>query len=70
MNVDKYNGVRTGGSMDRTSGNNEGLEGTNKPTDAVALSARRQWVKPVLERLSLKDALTADGDGPDGPNGS
>jgi hypothetical protein len=38
--------------------------------EAADLSARKVWVKPVLERLSLQDALTGSGKATDGVEGS
>jgi hypothetical protein len=54
--------------MDRTFGE-EDLRGVSKPTEAGDLSARRPWVKPALERLSLKDARSGLGPVSDGPAG-
>lgn len=33
------------------------LEGSNNRTESADLPVRPAWVKPALERLSLKDAL-------------
>lgn len=37
------------------------------PAEVTDHLARQQWVKPTLERLSLRDALTACGSRSDGP---
>jgi hypothetical protein len=42
-------------------------EDLGNASDVVGNSARRLWTKPVLERLSLKDALTQPNTGSDGP---
>jgi hypothetical protein len=39
-------------------------------TETVDPSSRRPWVKPALERLSLKDALTAAAGASDGGGSS
>jgi len=44
--------------MNRTF-DDEYLNGSSKPADSPSEPVRRPWVKPVLERLSLKDALTS-----------
>jgi hypothetical protein len=55
--------------MNRMSGEND-LGALSESTKAAELPARRPWVKPVLERLSLNDALTAAvPTGSDGPTG-
>jgi hypothetical protein len=36
-------------------------------TETADLSARQVWIKPVLERLSLQEALTGGGGATDGP---
>ena len=43
--------------MNRTLGDND-LQESEKPMEAAEPSIRRPWVKPALERLSLKEALT------------
>jgi hypothetical protein len=41
-----------------------------KTSESADQSARQLWVKPALERLSLKDALTGGPGGLDGGSGS
>jgi hypothetical protein len=47
----------------------KGPEGSSNSVEGVQ-SPRKQWVKPTLERLALREALTVSGgpnsDGPDG----
>jgi hypothetical protein len=54
--------------MNTTSGDKH-LENSGEPTAAAGGATKRTWVKPVLERLSLKDALTGCNPGSDGPAG-
>jgi hypothetical protein len=54
--------------MNQTFGHDELAE--NNAMDSAAQNARQPWVKPALERLDLKDALSVAGGGDDGISGS
>jgi hypothetical protein len=45
--------------MNRTFDDEDSAE-LNKPMETADPAARQAWVKPVLERLSLKEALGAN----------
>lgn len=55
--------------MNQTFGGKDSQEFSDS-TETAELSARQVWVKPVLERLSLQDALTGSGPATDGVDGS
>ena len=55
--------------MNTTYGDKD-MEGLSRQMDAADLSARRPWVKPALERLSLKEALGGGGGASDHAGGS
>jgi hypothetical protein len=61
--------VSLGGFMNTTAGDKR-QEQLGEPMVAAGDTAKRQWVKPVLERLSLKDALGGCSLGSDGPSGA
>jgi hypothetical protein len=55
--------------MNQTFGGKDSLI-LSDSTETADLPARKVWVKPVLERLSLQDALTGSGQATDGLEGS
>jgi hypothetical protein len=62
----EFTGIGKGEIMDQVFGDKDS-QVLSESTEIADLPARRVWVKPVLERLSLQDALTGGAGATDGP---